>query len=82
MNRQDDSAFISMLVVSPQYRRCRIANTLCRYVHELARRRGIRCVHGEIRKDNAACRAMAVERLGYTITDIAGSEFVKAELAL
>ena len=82
MNRQDDSAFISMLVVSPQYRRCRIANTLCRYVHELARRRGIRCVHGEIRKDNAACRAMAVERLGYTITDIVGSDFVHAELVL
>ena len=81
MNQQD-SAFISMLVVSPQYRRCRIANTLCRYVHELARQRGIRCVHGEIRRDNAACRAMAEKRLGYTITDIAGSEFVKAELAL
>ena len=81
MNRQD-GAFISMLVVAPQYRRYRIANTLCRHVHELARQRGIRCVRGEIRKDNAACRAMAEERLGYTLTDIAGSDFVKAELTL
>ena len=81
MNQQD-SAFISMLVVSPQYRRCRIANTLCRYVHELARQRGIRCVRGKIRRDNAACRAMAEERLGYILTDIEGSDFVKAELTL
>ena len=81
MNQQD-SAFISMLVVSPQYRRCRIANTLCRYVHELARQRGIRCVHGEIRRDNAACRAMAEERLGYTVSNIEGSDFVHAEKKL
>ena len=81
MNQQD-SAFISMLVVSPQYRRCRIANTLCRYVHELARQRGIHCVRGKIRRDNAACRAMAEERLGYILIDIEGSDFVKAELAL
>ncbi len=81
MNRQD-GAFISMLVVSPQYRRYRIANMLCRHVHELACQRGIRCVRGEIRKDNAACRVMAEERLRYTLTDIAGSDFVKAELTL
>ena len=81
MNQQD-SAFISMLVVSPQYRRCRIANTLCRYVHELARQRGIHCVRGKIRRDNAACRAMAEKRLGYILTDIEGSDFVKAELTL
>lgn len=81
MNQQD-SAFISMLVVAPQYRRYQIAQTMCQHVHELARRKGIRCIRGEIRRDNTACRTMAVKRLGYTLSDIEGSEFVRAEKML
>ncbi len=79
---QPEHAFISMLVVSPEYRRCRIAQTLCQNVHELARQRGIRCVQGEIRRENEACRAMAVKQLGYTEQDVDGSEYVRVEKML
>ncbi len=79
---QPEHAFISMLVVSPQCRRCRIAQSLCQNVHELARQRGIRCIRGEIRRENAACRAMAVKQLGYTEQDIDGSEYVRVEKML
>lgn len=79
---QLEQAYISMLVISPEYRRCRIAQALCQNVHELARQRGIRCVRGEIRRENAACRAMAVKQLGYTEQDIDGSEYVRVEKLL
>ncbi len=81
MNRQE-SAYISMLVVSPLYRRHQIAKALCQNVHELAYQRGIRCIRGEIRRENTACRTMAVEQLGYTVSEITESDIVKIERIL
>ena len=63
LNR-DDFGFISMLVVMPEYRRCRAAEALCEKVHMLAREKNIPSIRGEIRKENMACRRLA-EMLGY-----------------
>lgn len=63
LNRKEE-AFISMLVVEPEYRRCHVAEALCLRIHELARERGIPRVRGEIREDNTACRRLA-GKLGY-----------------
>ena len=56
--------FISMLIVMPEYRRCRAAEMLCEKVHMMAREKNIPSIRGEIRKENMACRRLA-ERLGY-----------------
>ena len=56
--------FISMLIVMPEYRRCRAAEALCEKVHMMAREKNIPSIRGEIRKENMACRRLA-ERLGY-----------------
>lgn len=63
LNRSD-YGFISMLVVMPEYRRCRVAEALCEEIHRLAREKNIPCIRGEIRKENMACRRLA-EMLGY-----------------
>lgn len=63
LNRSD-FGFISMLIVMPEYRRCRAAEALCEKVHMLAREKNIPSIRGEIRKENIACRRLA-ERLGY-----------------
>ena len=63
LNRSD-FGFISMLVVMPEYRRCRAAEALCEKVHMLAREKNIPSIRGEIRKENMACRRLA-EMLGY-----------------
>ena len=63
LNR-DDFGFISMLVVMPEYRRCRAAEALCEKVHTLAREKNIPSIRGEIRKENMACRRLA-EMMGY-----------------
>lgn len=63
LNRQEE-AFISMLVVEPAYRRCRIAEVLCRCVQKIAENRGILRIRGEIREDNIACWSL-VQKLGY-----------------
>ena len=63
LNRSD-FGFISMLIVLPEYRRCRAAETLCEKVHMLAREKNIPSIRGEIRKENMACRRLA-ERMGY-----------------
>lgn len=63
LNR-NDFGFISMLIVMPEYRRCRAAEALCEKVHMLAREKNIPSIRGEIRKENMACRRLA-EMLGY-----------------
>lgn len=63
LNRSD-FGFISMLIVLPEYRRCRAAETLCEKVHMLARKKNIPSIRGEIRKENMACRRLA-EMMGY-----------------
>ena len=63
LNRSD-FGFISMLIVMPEYRRCRAAEMLCEKVHMLAREKNIPSIRGEIRKENMACRRLA-EMLGY-----------------
>ena len=63
LNRSD-FGFISMLIVMPEYRRCRAAEALCEKVHMLAREKNIPSIRGEIRKENMACRRLA-EMLGY-----------------
>ena len=63
LNRSD-FGFISMLIVMPEYRRCRAAEALCEKVHVLAREKNIPSIRGEIRKENMACRRLA-EMMGY-----------------
>ena len=77
LNRSD-FGFISMLIVMPEYRRCRAAETLCEKVHMLARKKNIPSIRGEIRKDNKACRRLA-EMLGYVEYKDAGNGFVGVE---
>ena len=63
LNRSD-FGFISMLIVMPEYRRCRAAEALREKVHMLAREKDIPSIRGEIRKENMACRRLE-EMLGY-----------------
>ena len=77
LNRSD-FGFISMLIVLPEYRRCRAAETLCEKVHMLAREKNISSIRGEIRKENMACRRLA-ERLGYVEYKDTGNGFVGVE---
>lgn len=49
LNRKEE-AFISMLVVEPEYRRCHVAEALCLRVYEIAKERGISRIRGEIRR--------------------------------
>ncbi|MGO5273111.1 hypothetical protein ACTQ28_02195 [Bacillota bacterium LCP21S3_A4] len=48
-----------MLVVMPEYRRCRVAEALCEEIHRMAREKNIPRICGEIREENMACRRMA-----------------------
>ena len=80
LNRSD-FGFISMLIVIPEYRRCRAAEALCEKVHMLAREKNIPIIRGEIRKDNMACRRLA-EMLGYVEYKDAGNGFVGVEKQL
>lgn len=80
LNRSD-CGFISMLIVVPEYRRCRAAETLCEKVHMLARERNIPSIRGEIRKENMACRRLA-EMLGYVEYKDAGNGFVGVEKSI
>ncbi len=77
LNRSD-FGFISMLIVIPEYRRCRAAEALCEKVHMLAREKNIPSIRGEIRKENMACRRLA-ERLGYVEYKDTGNGFVGVE---
>lgn len=77
LNRSD-FGFISMLIVMPEYRRCRAAEALCEKVHMLAREKNIPSIRGEIRKENMACRRLA-EMLGYVEYKDAGNGFVGVE---
>ena len=77
LNRSD-FGFISMLIVLPEYRRCRAAETLCEKVHMLAREKNIPSIRGEIRKENMACRRLA-EMMGYVEYKDAGNGFVGVE---
>ena len=77
LNRKD-FGFISMLIVIPEYRRCRAAEALCEKVHMLAREKNIPSIRGEIRKENMACRRLA-ERLGYVEYKDTGNGFVGVE---
>lgn len=77
LNRSD-FGFISMLIVLPEYRRCRAAEALCEKVHMLAREKNIPSIRGEIRKENMACRRLA-ERLGYVEYKDTGNGFVGVE---
>ena len=78
LNRSD-FGFISMLIVMPEYRRCRAAEALCEKVHMLAREKNIPSIRGEIRKENMACRRLA-EMLGYVeYKDIEEDGFVGVE---
>lgn len=77
LNRSD-FGFISMLIVLPEYRRCRAAETLCEKVHMLAREKNIPSIRGEIRKENMACRRLA-EMLGYVEYTDTGNGFVGVE---
>lgn len=77
LNRSD-FGFISMLIVVPEYRRCRAAEALCEKVHMLAREKNIPSIRGEIRKENMACRRLA-ERLGYVEYKDTGNGFVGVE---
>ena len=80
LNRSD-FGFISMLIVMPEYRRCRAAEALCEKVHTLAREKNISSIRGEIRKENMACRRLA-ERLGYVEYKDTGNGFVGVEKQL
>lgn len=80
LNRSD-FGFISMLIVIPEYRRCRAAEALCEKVHMLAREKNISSIRGEIRKENMACRRLA-ERLGYVEYKDAGNGFVGVEKSI
>ena len=80
LNRSD-FGFISMLIVMPEYRRCRAAEALCEKVHMLAREKNISSIRGEIRKENMACRRLA-ERLGYVEYKDAGNGYVGVEKQL
>ena len=77
LNRSD-FGFISMLIVMPEYRRCRAAEALCEKVHMLAREKNIPSIRGEIRKENTACRRLA-EMLGYVEYKDTGNGFVGVE---
>ena len=77
LNRSD-FGFISMLIVMPEYRRCRAAEALCEKVHVLAREKNIPSIRGEIRKENMACRRLA-EMLGYVEYKDIGNGFVGVE---
>ena len=77
LNRSD-FGFISMLIVVPEYRRCRAAETLCEKVHMMARERNIPSIRGEIRKENMACRRLA-DMLGYVEYNDTGNGFVGVE---
>ena len=77
LNRSD-FGFISMLIVMPEYRRCRAAQALCEKVHMLAREKNIHSIRGEIRKENIACRRLA-EMLGYVEYKDTGNGFVGVE---
>lgn len=77
LNRSD-FGFISMLIVLPEYRRCRAAETLCEKVHMLAREKNIPSIRGEIRKENMACRRLA-EMMGYVEYKDTGNGFVGVE---
>lgn len=77
LNRSD-FGFISMLIVMPEYRRCRAAETLCEKIHMLAREKNIPSIRGEIRKENMACRRLA-EMLGYVEYKDVGNGFVGVE---
>ena len=72
LNRSD-FGFISMLIVMPEYRRCRAAEALCEKVHMLAREKNIPSIRGEIRKENMACRRLA-EMLGMWSIRIPGMD--------
>lgn len=80
LNRSD-FGFISMLVVMPEYRRCRMAEALCEKVHMLAREKDIPSIRGEIRKENMACRRLA-EMLGYVEYKDTGNGFVGVEKSI
>lgn len=80
LNR-DDFGFISMLVVMPEYRRCRAAEALCEKVHMLAREKNIPSIRGEIRKENIACRRLT-EMLGYVECQDTREEFVRVEKSI
>lgn len=80
LNRRD-FGFISMLIVMPEYRRCRAAEALCEKVHMLAREKNIPSIRGEIRKENMACRRLA-EMLGYVEYKDAENGFVGVEKLL
>ena len=77
LNRSD-YGFISMLVVMPEYRRCRVAEALCEEIHRLAREKSIPCIRGEIREENMACRRLA-GMLGYEEHSGNREEFVGVE---
>lgn len=77
LNRSD-FGFISMLIVMPEYRRCRAAQALCEKVHMLAREKNIHSIRGEIRKENIACRRLA-EMLGHVEYKDTGNGFVGVE---
>ena len=80
LNRSD-FGFISMLIVVPEYRRCRAAEALCEKVHMLARKKNIPSIRGKIRKENVACRRLA-ERLGYVEYMDAENGFVGVEKSI
>ena len=80
LNRSD-FGFISMLIVVPEYRRCRAAEALCEKVHMLAREKNISSIRGEIRKENIACRRLA-EMLGYVEYKDAENGFVGVEKSI
>ena len=80
LNRSD-FGFISMLIVMPEYRRCRAAEMLCDKIHMLAREKNISSIRGEIRKENMPCRRLA-EMLGYVEYTDTGNGFVGVEKQL
>lgn len=80
LNRSD-FGFISMLIVMPEYRRCRAAEALCEKVHMLAREKSIPSIRGEIRKENTACRRLT-EMLGYVEYKDTGNGFVGVEKSI
>lgn len=80
LNRSD-FGFISMLIVMPEYRRCRAAEALCEKVHMLAREKNVPSIRGEIRKENMACRRLA-EMMGYVEYKDTRNGFVGVEKLL
>ena len=80
LNRSD-FGFISMLIVLPEYWRCRAAEALCEKVHMLAGEKNIPSIRGEIRKENMASRRLA-EMLGYVEYKDIGNGFVGVEKQL